>query len=270
MLITPQYNIDPNWCNRKPYKKDYPSGFKTNWTNGMNGLAFDADGHAYVTTREKLYKFPIPKYYHRWYDYNPEAFSLPYPKGLFDHAGDLDVDKHGNIWIPIEGAAGPAIAKFNSDLEFQWYQKLDNQVFASWVASDSEFLYSSDFHSDYINVYKPKSDRLEYVGQLNLSEKVFRIQGGVFVGDKLYLCSDDVNNPRIVSVKNGSVSTEIVIPRQAFNWVNKTINWFARDDISRHQELQGIAIKGNDLQVILGEINWFTNDDLILLHYEAL
>lgn len=270
MFSIPKYNLDPNWCNRKPYSKEYPPGFRTSWTNGMNGLAFDSDGHAYVTTRERLYRFPKPKAYHKWHDYHPEASSLPYPKGLFDHAGDLDVDKDGNIWIPIEGIAGPAIAKFNSDLEFEWYSKLDRQQFASWVASDGKYLYSSDFNTDYINIYEPSKTNLELVGVINLSEKVFRIQGGVFIKDNLYLCSDDVEIPRILSVKDGTVSTELFIPRKAFNWVNKTINWIARDDISRYQELQGIAVNGNDLQVILGEINWFTNDDLILLHYEVL
>jgi len=269
MLNSINYNLDPNWINRKPYHKSFPVGFQKDWTNGMNGLAFGPEGNAFVTTREKLYKFPVPKHYHKWYEYGPEASSLPYPKGLFDHAGDLDVDSNGNIWIPIEGSAGPAIAKFNSDLEFEWYYKLDRQQFASWVASDNEFLYSSDFHSNYINVYKPTSNYIDYVGQLNLSEKVFRIQGGAFYKDKLYLCSDDVDNPRIVSVKDGNVTTEVTIPRVAFNWVNKTINWFARDDVSRYQELQGIAFKNNELQVILGEINWFTKDDLILLHYNV-
>ncbi len=268
MLIAPNYSLDPEWSNRKPYKKEIIPGFRQPWTNGMNGLSFDSDGVAYVTTRKKIYRFPKTKYYHKWYEYDPEASSTPYPEGLFDHAGDLDIDQNGNIWVPIEGPAGPAIALLNCDLEFQWYSKLDKQEFASWVACNDDYIYSSDFHSDHINVYQLNNDHLEYVGRYNLSEKLYRIQGGAVYNNKLYLCLDDVDNPRIVSIENGNVTTETTIPRKAFSWLEKTVNWFARDDISRNQELQGIAIHENELQVILGDINWFYDDDLILLHYE--
>jgi hypothetical protein len=277
------------------------------WTNYINGIAIN-DEKTIITTETSIHLFltkdimqyivyncdlPNPIYSfefkmpHKFQSgmslCNKTKYSAQYPiySTIIEHFGDCDWLPDGSFIVSSEGPDGPGILKFviHEDLipccEYIGKIPLWNQIEAPWCAYDDKekLIYTSDFDTDVVYAYP-----LEFnvhnnvpVGMIVLKDKLYRIQGGAMRDDgTLYLISDEDYNPRIISIDNtGLTKTFVGIKRNAFSRPEKIVNYFARKNIARDKELQGIAAYKGKLYQLLSDKNWFSNDGLKMLVYNT-
>lgn len=254
---------DPRWLNR------HPSSLTRRWTDCVNGLARGPE-HWYLATETAVHRFRAGEWPSGSPDRTLRAVGEEIGGERFGHVGDLDCDVAGNLWVPLEGGTLPSVGLFDRDLNYVCHWPLPGQIESPWCAVGPGVLYSSDFNTEVVHAYgMPSTGTSNLVRTIPLSERLTRVQGGCLLPDgRLLLSCDSDDGARLVSVgESGDVRTEVRIPRRNFGLKERIVNWFAGRPMARDEELQGLALDGDRVSVLLADKRWIGPDDLILLHY---
>lgn len=223
------------------YLGNYPKAREHGWSNNAQGVA-DNDSSAWFFSQEtRLLRFPY------WFDLNTGINPDSPPVGVttakmpsqltnagYNHYGDLDYYR-GYLFVPVTGAASPAIAVFNaSNLAYISHQVLNGQQGAGWLAInpvDGKLWTSDNIISDRyasgegplfhytvdwsaLNVNRVLKLTLQARGPIlkagGIAQRLNDMQGGVFSpSGRLYLSSgycDAHHSPEGIGLYDGAGS----------------------------------------------------------------
>jgi len=107
----------------------------------------------------------------------------------YDHIGGIDYFKN-KIYASLEDPdyVKPRITVFDDNLELLEVFRIPRQYGCPWVAIHNNLLYTSEFITKYINVFTLTG---KYVTDIRLEYPLFKIQGGKFYKNELYLACDN-------------------------------------------------------------------------------
>ncbi|MCG2716623.1 MAG: T9SS type A sorting domain-containing protein [Candidatus Marinimicrobia bacterium] len=134
----------------------------------------------------------------------------------YDHIGDIAYFE-GKIYAPIEDVAKvkPIIGIYDADdLEFTGEFVQVPQSHFPWIAVDPRtgYFYSSEFNNvNKLFVYDSEQD-FKLIDEVILNEALFRVQGGAFHGDFLYLACDNGDYVYEVDVASETITHIITVP----------------------------------------------------------
>lgn len=256
---------------------EYPFDGAYDYTEDIQGVAHSHDGHWYITRQYAAYKLPVGRPLGASWQATAVT-GIPAPLGAYNHMGDADF-YNGRLYVPMEGST-PAIAVFDSDLNYLTHTFIPGAVDAPWCAINpvDGLLYVSSFS----NVSQVRKFQMQWVnGYMSLTEAgvvdlkdaygnpimLDRIQGGAFSPKgHLYLVMDVAGH--------GVKGFEVRSGRQYANIpVQFDPSW------SSAEELEGIDIWDLDdgaapgvngqIHVLMLDNDWASADDLFFKHFSV-
>jgi len=162
---------------------------------GGQGITYSDNYWYYSATWWRYHFKKIPQFWREGYIYKLDnkfriikhTFSPVLPE--YDHPGGLDFYNKA-IFIALEDRnyIAPKVAMLDENLKLLGIFRISKQRGCPWLAIHNNLLYTSEFTTDSINYFTLSG---QYRGSIKLNQKLFKVQGGKFYKDKLYLSCDD-------------------------------------------------------------------------------